>query len=446
MCQACGHSSPRWLGRCPGCQGWNTLVEERVSAKPAAAGRQAVAEAPEVNWLDSVAEKDGVRVSTGIKEFDRVLGGGLVPGSFVLLGGDPGAGKSTLLLQAASRLATVSPPVLYVSAEESPVQVRLRASRLGIGGEGLAVLAATQVEAIEEAVVKLKPAAVIVDSIQTIWSEALATAPGSVAQVRECAGQLLRLAKTGGTAVFVVCHVTKDGTLAGPKTLEHLADAVLEFDGDRHHVYRILRSAKNRFGSTNEIGVFEMTGSGMREVEDLGSLFLPPASDSLTGRAVAACMEGSRPLLVEIQALTGQANFGMPQRRAAGIESNRLAILLAVLEKQLGLRLSGADVFLNVAGGLLIEEPAADLASAMAVVSSFRDRPLARAVLMGEVGLAGEVRPVVNVERRLEEAARLGFSRCILPEGNRKTLSSAPAGVKTEGVSDLSQALEAVLC
>lgn len=422
-------------------------MEEPVPGKQAAgSGRQPAAAVHEIGWLDSIAEKDGERIRTGIKEFDRVLGGGLVPGSFVLLGGDPGSGKSTLLLQAAARLAALFPPVLYVSAEESPVQVRLRASRLGIEGGGLAVLAATQVEAIEEAVNKLKPAVVVVDSIQTIWSEALATAPGSVAQVRECAGQLLRLAKTSGTGIFVVCHVTKDGTLAGPKTLEHLADAVLEFDGDRHHVYRILRSTKNRFGSTSEIGVFEMTGSGMREVEELGQLFLPPASDSLTGRAVAACMEGSRPLLVEIQALTGQASFGMPQRRAAGIEANRLAILLAVLEKQLGFRLSNVDVFVNVAGGLLIEEPAADLASAMAVVSSFRDRPLARAVLMGEVGLAGEVRPVVNVERRLEEAARLGFTRCILPEGNRKALTSVPGGIKAEGVADLAQALEVALC
>ncbi len=443
VCQACGYSSPKWLGRCPGCQGWNTLVEERA-AGPAVGGRVSSGPA-EVMWLNAVADADADRTGTGLKEFDRVLGGGLVPGSFVLIGGDPGVGKSTLLLQAAAHLAVTCPPVLYVSAEESPAQVKLRASRLGVPGEGLAVLAETRVEVIEDAVNKLKPRAAVIDSIQTIWSEGMGTAPGSVGQVRECAGQLLRLAKTGGCALLVVCHVTKDGMLAGPKTLEHLADCVLSFEGDRHHLYRILRAVKNRFGSTSEIGVFEMTGAGLSEVANVGELFLPSSDKPAAGRSVTACMEGSRPLLVEVQALVCSAAYGMPQRRSAGLDNNRLAILLAVLEKRMGYHLSGSDVFLNVAGGLLVEEPAADLACALAIVSAFKERPLQRAVLMGEVGLAGEVRPVIHLERRLEEAARLGFRRCVIPLENRRSLAGSPPGLTVEGVEDLAQAVQLVI-
>lgn len=447
VCQACGYSSPKWLGRCPGCQGWNTLVEERTAPAKPGKGRAAAAAPPaETEWLDSVSGSDADRTPTGLAELDRVLGGGLVPGSFVLIGGEPGIGKSTLLLQAAADVARRIPPVLYVSAEESPAQVKLRASRLNVPGGGLAVLAETRMEAIEEAVRKLKPVAVVIDSIQTIWSEALGTAPGSVGQVRECSGELLRLAKTCGTGFFVVCHVTKDGTLAGPKTLEHLADCVLSFEGDRHHLYRILRAVKNRFGSTSEIGVFEMTGTGLKEVADLGGLFLPGSSAApAAGRSVAACMEGSRPLLVEVQALTASAAYGMPQRRSVGLDVNRLAVLLAVIEKRLGLHLSGVDVFINVAGGLFVDEPAADLACALAVVSAFREKPLPPAALIGEVGLAGEVRPVIHMERRLEEASRLGFKRCVVPAENRKSLNGVPSGVEVEGVEDLAGAVKAVL-
>lgn len=393
-------------------------------------------------WVNEIPEDGATRIPTGIGEFDRVLGGGLVPGSFVLIGGDPGIGKSTLLLQSAGRLARIKPPVLYVSAEESPAQIRMRAARLGVPGEGLAVLAETRLEDIEAAVEKMKPAVVIIDSIQTVWSEALGTAPGSVGQVRECAGSLMRIAKTTGCALFVVCHVTKDGMLAGPKTLEHLADCVLSFDGDRHHFYRILRGAKNRFGSTAEIGVFEMDGAGLKEVPNVGGLFLSPSDAKTPGKAVAACLEGSRSLLVEVQALTGTAAFGVPQRRAQGIDPTRLTILLAVLEKRLGFRVANQDVFLNIPGGLTVEEPAIDLACALAVASALRDGPVVRAAFFGEVGLAGEVRPVPHPERRMEEAVRLGFDRCILPKENLTGGIRVPSGLKAEGVADLKGALE----
>ena len=445
-CQACGYASPKWLGRCPNCQAWNTLVEEREAAPPGRGGRApAAGPAAEPVWLDQVSELDAARTGTGLPEFDRVLGGGLVTGSFVLVGGDPGIGKSTLLLQAAAHLARARPPVLYVSAEESPALVKLRAARLGVPGTGLAILAATQLEALEEAVRRLKPSVAIVDSIQTVWSEGLGGAPGSVGQVRECAAQCLRLAKTTGTTLLVVCHVTKDGLLAGPRTLEHLADCVLEFEGDRHHLYRILRSVKNRFGSTSEIGVFEMTGAGLREVANLGTLFMPGEGGPVPGRAVAACMEGTRPLLVEVQALVASAAWGVPQRRTSGLESTRLAILLAVLESRLGCRLGQSDVFLNVAGGLLVQEPAADLAAALAVLSAHRERPLEKVALIGEVGLAGEIRPVMHLDRRLEEAARLGFTRAIVPRANKDVLPSTPKGLAVEGVADLKAAAGAAL-
>jgi len=443
VCQACGFTSTRWIGKCPGCQGWNTLVEERMA--PAGPRRGSAGKPAEIAWLDSVPDSATGRISTGIGEFYRVLGGGLVPASFVLIGGDPGIGKSTILLQAAGHLSASVPPVLYVSAEESPGQVKLRASRVGVPGTGMAILAETHMESVEEAVRRLNPSVVVIDSIQTLWTEGMASAPGSVAQVRECAGQLLRLAKTGGSSFLVVCHVTKDGMLAGPKTLEHLADCVLSFEGDRHHVYRMLRAVKNRFGSTNELGVFEMTGAGLKEVPSLGDLFLPTYDKPVPGRAVAACMEGSRPLLLEVQALVGSAAYGMPQRRSQGVDNNRLAILVAVLEKRAGLHLSSSDVFLNVAGGLLVEEPAVDLACALAVVSAFRDRPLARMALMGEVGLGGEVRPVLNLERRMEEAARMGFTRQVIPAANRKSLPAVPQGVEVEGVEDLGEAIKCAL-
>jgi DNA repair protein RadA/Sms len=311
--------------------------------------------------------------------------------------------------------------------------------------EGLAILAETRMEAIEDAILKLKPRAAVIDSIQTVWAQAFGTAPGSVGQVRECAGTLLRLAKASGVALFVVCHVTKDGMLAGPRTLEHLADCVLSFEGDRHHLYRIIRSVKNRFGSTSEIGVFEMTGRGLREVSDLGGLFLSSSENGAPGRSVAGCMEGSRPLLVEVQALVAHAAYGMPQRRTAGLDVNRLTILLAVLEQRIGYHLSSSDVFVNVAGGLLVEEPAADLAASLAVVSALKDKPLPRAVLIGEVGLAGEVRPVIHMERRLEEAGRLGFKKCVIPGENRRSLSEIPQGMEAEGADDLAQAVRIVL-
>ena len=447
VCQACGFATTRWQGRCSSCQGWNTMVEERQNVATGKGARPGRAQNPEIpQWLAEISDDGAKSMPTGIGEFDRVLGGGLVAGSFVLIGGDPGIGKSTLLLQAAGKLSETKPPVLYVSAEESPSQVKMRASRLGVDGKGLAILAETRIEDIEEAVEKMKPAVVVIDSIQTVWSEALGTAPGSVGQVRECAGSLMRLAKTTGVALFVVCHVTKDGTLAGPKVLEHLADCVLSFEGDRHHLYRILRAEKNRFGSTSEIGVFEMEGAGLREVSELGSLFLSGAGDEAPGRAVAACMEGSRPILVEVQALTGPTVFGFPQRRSQGIDSTRLMILLAILEKKMGFRVSTQDVFLNVPGGLTVEDPAADLACALAVASALKDRPLRKAAFFGEIGLSGEVRAVPHSERRMEEAVRLGFNLCMVPPtGRNNGAMKAPAGAETVVVKDLSEALERAL-
>ncbi len=445
VCQACGFATPRWLGRCPNCQAWNTLVEEKdPAAVKSKTGRNGAGDAV-ASWLNEVADSGAIRFATGSPEFDRVLGGGLVPGSFVLIGGDPGIGKSTLLLQAAGKLAESKPPVLYVSAEESAAQIKLRAGRLGVSGNGIAVLAATRMEAVEEALRQFKPAVAIIDSIQTIWSEGLGGAPGGVGQVRECAAQLARIAKTTGTTMLVVCHVTKDGMLAGPRTLEHLADCVLEFEGDRHHLYRMLRAIKNRYGSTSELGVFEMTGVGLKEVTSLGDLFLPASSALVPGKAVAAAMEGTRPLLVEVQALVAPAAWGVPQRRGSGIESNRLAILIAVLETRVGLRISTQDVFLSVAGGLSLTEPASDLAAALAIISAYKDAPLQRVAVIGEVGLSGEIRPVLHLERRLEEAARLGFTRALVPAANKDALSAPPKGLRVDAAADLPAAAESAL-
>ncbi|MDR7482961.1 MAG: DNA repair protein RadA [Armatimonadota bacterium] len=440
VCQACGHTSAKWLGRCPGCGEWNTLAEEVVRAAGRGTRPPAAAEPVSVAAVDLVQE---ARTPSGLAEFDRVLGGGVVAGSVVLVGGDPGVGKSTLLTLIAHRLTRADRPVLYVTAEESARQTRLRAERLGALAPELLLLAETDLDAIAETVRRVRPAALIVDSIQTVYRGDVASAPGSVAQVRECAASLVRLAKDEGIATFLVGHVTKEGALAGPRVLEHLVDTVLYFEGDRHHAYRVLRATKNRFGPTNEIGVFEMTAAGLREVPNPSAAFLAERPAGTPGSAVVCAIEGTRPVLVEVQALVTPTHFGMPRRTASGVDYNRLLLLLAVLERRAGLRLGDQDVYASIAGGLTVEEPAADLGIALAVASSLRDRPVdPQTVVVGEVGLGGEIRGVPQLVRRVAEAARLGFGRVVVPA---QAVQEIPAGVEVVAVRDLSGALRALL-
>ncbi|HEX7409119.1 MAG TPA: DNA repair protein RadA [Candidatus Binatia bacterium] len=442
-CQTCGFQSPRWLGRCPDCQGWNTLVEEPVAAVPETR-RYSAAETPsEVRPITAVAGTTNDRRLSHIGELDRVLGGGVVPGSVVLIGGDPGIGKSTLVLQALAALAHGG-TTLYVSGEESPQQIRMRADRLGIGGgeagNRLLVLAETSLERIIAHTKKIAPSVLAIDSIQTVFTERLGSAPGSIGQVRESAGQLVLLSKAGHLATFLVGHVTKDGSFAGPRVLEHMVDTVLYFEGDRGHAFRILRAVKNRFGSTNEIGVFAMREDGLQPVSNPSELFLAERPVEVPGSVVIATLEGTRPILVEVQALVSPTSLGTPRRTTLGIDSNRVALLIAVLEKKMGLHLLGHDVFVNVAGGIRVAEPAADLGVVAAVASSFLDKPIdARSLLIGEVGLAGEVRAVSQADVRVREAIKLGFSRCVLPESSRRQLPTLD-GVELCGVSSLAEA------
>lgn len=418
VCQSCGHESPRWLGRCPNCGEWNSLVEEVAVRQPQKIIGLSAGEGPQV--ITAITAGSEVRRGTGIDELDRVLGGGVVPGSLVLVGGDPGIGKSTLLLQAANTFAQLFGPVLYVTGEESARQVKMRADRLGALSDNLYVVAETDLTAVESyAAVSAAPVLLIIDSIQTIYNPDLQSAPGSVSQVRECTGRLLRYAKTGNVPVFIVGHVTKEGTVAGPRVLEHMVDTVLYFEGERHNTYRILRAEKNRFGSTNEIGIFEMRDSGLVQVVNPSEIFLSERPYGVPGSVVVACMEGTRPVLVEIQALVSPTSFGPPRRMATGIDNNRLSLLLAVLEKRIGLHLQNQDAYLKVAGGIRIEEPAVDLGVVTAVASSFRDVPSDPGVcLVGEVGLSGEVRAVSRIEQRVREAQKLGFRTCVIPSRN----------------------------
>ncbi len=439
VCQVCGYDSPKWLGRCPNCGEWNSLVEEVPTASKAAA-RQAPSAQP-VSVTDITLPNE-TRAATGLAEFDRVLGGGVVSGSVVLVGGDPGIGKSTMLLQVADRVARDSGSVLYVSAEESVRQTKLRAERLDANADRLLLMAENDLDVIVQTATERRPSVLVVDSIQTVYRSDVTSAPGSVAQVRECTAALVRLAKGEGIATFIVGHVTKEGAIAGPRVLEHLVDTVLYFEGDRHHAYRILRATKNRFGSTNEIGVFEMAGSGLVEVPNPSAAFLSERPDAAAGSVVVCAIEGTRPLLVEIQALVSPTHFGMPRRTAAGVDYNRVLLLLAVLERRAGLQLAAQDVYVSVAGGLTVEEPAADLGIAVAVASSLRDRPIdAHTVVIGEVGLAGEVRTVPQLAKRLSEAARLGFARAVIP---RTVGVEVPSGLELEHVPDLSSALRAI--
>jgi DNA repair protein RadA/Sms len=423
VCQECGAQSPKWLGRCADCGAWNSFVEERV-AEPATApaGHRYEGLVPTSGGAKLYADVEcstAARLPTGIGELDRVLGGGIVPGSMILLGGEPGIGKSTLLLQAAANLARTTGPVLYSSGEESEHQVKLRGERLRIGRAPLYLLAETCLERILEELVRLRPALLIVDSIQTIFSLKMQSAPGSIGQVREAATQILFAAKSQNIPVFVVGHVTKDGSLAGPKVLEHVVDTVLYFEGERHHSHRVVRAVKNRFGAASELGVFEMTSEGLMAVPNPSALFLSERPANTPGSAVHCSIEGSRPLLVEVQALVSASTFGNARRMVSGIDQARLALLLAVLEKRAGLNLIGEDVFVNVAGGMRLEEPAADLSVAAAVASSLRNRPVAEATaVFGEIGLAGEIRGIPQAALRVKEASQLGFRRCVVPRAN----------------------------
>ena len=420
ICQQCGHQSIKWVGRCPSCGMWNAMVEEIVEQSSATSAQPLEVVTP--TTLAEVSLEDAVRVPTGLGEFDRVLGGGLVPGSVTLVGGEPGIGKSTLLLSMAGALAASDHTVLYVSGEESLRQTKLRATRLGLSSSAVRLLAHTQLDVIVEAIKQLKPHVVIIDSIQVTETSQLNSAPGSIGQVRACAHELVRLVKESHSALFLVGHVTKEGFLAGPKVLEHLVDTVLYFEGEPTSGFRLLRSTKNRFGATYELGVFHMTAEGLVEVSNPSELFLSDRADATPGCMVTVSLEGSRPLLVEVQALTSPCGMGLPRRRTTGVDFNRLSMLLAVLERRVGLhQLSQQDVFVSSLGGVRLLEPAADLGITLAIASSVKERPTRRRDLaIGEVGLTGEVRPVTNVAQRLHEAKRVGFSRCFVAAGRRE--------------------------
>src|SRR5690349_17419960 len=452
-CQECGAQSQKWLGRCPECQAWNSLVEE--TAVPIAAGAGAAAASAGARY--SLAANGGprlyedidtvvsTRLTTGIDEFDRVLGGGVVPGSLVLIGGEPGIGKSTLLLQAAAHFANTCGPVLYCSGEESEHQIKSRGERLGVERAPLYLLAETCLERILDEIARLKPALIIVDSIQTVFSLKFQSAPGSIGQVRESATQLLFAAKGQNIPTFLVGHVTKDGNLAGPKALEHIVDTVLYFEGEKHHAHRVVRAVKNRFGAVSELGVFEMTGKGLQPVANPSALFLAERPVGAPGSAVLCCIEGSRPLLVEVQALVSTSSYGNARRMASGIDQNRLSLLLAVLEKRAGLNLLGEDVFINVAGGMTVDEPAADLAIVGAVASSLRNRPIrAGTAVFGEVGLAGEIRGTAQAALRIREAAQMGFTRIIVPEANQAP-DDVPSGCDMVAVRNVGEALDQLM-
>ena len=438
FCQNCGHEESKWLGQCPACKEWNTFVEEKVSTAKTAVVKT-VREA-EVVSLSEVSADDHTRILTGIQELDRVLGGGIVPGSLVLVGGDPGIGKSTLLLQVCQRLSQEK-NILYISGEESLAQIKLRANRMGEFKENLKLLCETNLEPIKNIIEGRHPQLVIIDSIQTMYSEEVSSAPGSVSQVRESTNVFMQLAKGLGISIFIVGHVTKEGTVAGPRVLEHMVDTVLYFEGDRHASYRILRGVKNRFGSTNEIGVFEMRQTGLTEVENPSEYMLSGKPENASGSVVACSMEGTRPILIEIQALVCQSNFGLPRRTAAGTDYNRVNLLMAVLEKRIGLPLSNYDAYVNIAGGIKMNEPAIDLGIIMALVSSYKNRPIdEKMIVFGEVGLSGEVRAVNMPEQRVSEAKKLGFETCVLPAVSRDMVKDIK-GIKIVGVKTINDAM-----
>jgi DNA repair protein RadA/Sms len=443
VCHNCGNQSRKWLGKCPECGEWNSLVEER--SRPAAKGRTQngfkMREVVAVAY-EEIESQDESRVSSGVAEFDRVLGGGIVPGTLVLIGGDPGIGKSTLLLQVADKLSSSGAVVLYVSGEESERQIKLRGERLGIQARNLYLLPETNLENIFHEIERLKPAAIIIDSIQTVFSAQIESAPGSVSQVREVAHQFLLLAKNQTIPVFLIGHVTKDGSIAGPRALEHIVDTVLYFEGERHHDHRIVRATKNRFGAANEVGIFEMTGAGLVAVANPSQLFLQERPQNAAGSVVTACMEGTRPLLVEVQALVSSTKYGTGRRMTQGVDSNRVALLIAMLEKRSGMQLIGDDVFVNIAGGLDVDEPAVDLGVVAAIASSFKNVPIdPTTAVFGEVGLTGEVRGTMQPGARAREALALGFKKIVIPASNTSGLERL-LGLRVVGVRSVDEALD----
>lgn len=443
FCQSCGYESSKWMGQCPGCKEWNTFEEEVVDKKSVGtlSKQRATAGEAKVLPLSEIEMTYDKRVSTGMKELDRVLGGGIVQGSMVLVGGDPGIGKSTLLLQVCRNLSKQKIKVLYISGEESLQQIKIRAERIGTFDDSLKLFCETNLDTIRAVIDREKPQIVVIDSIQTMFNEEVSAAPGSVSQVRETTGVLMQIAKGMGISIFIVGHVTKEGVVAGPRVLEHMVDTVLYFEGDRNAVYRILRGVKNRFGSTNEIGVFEMRQDGLTEVENPSEYMLSGKPEGASGSVVACSMEGTRPMLVEVQALVCHSNFGIPRRTAAGTDFNRVNLLMAVLEKRLGLKLGDCDAYVNIAGGIRMNEPAIDLGIILALVSSYKDKPIdEKTICFGEVGLSGEVRAVNMAEQRVQEAKKLGFETCILPEVCKRTMSNVK-GIKLVGVSTIMDVL-----
>ncbi|HWI48655.1 MAG TPA: DNA repair protein RadA [Rummeliibacillus sp.] len=444
FCNSCGYESPKWLGRCPGCGEWNTMVEEVevVSKGPRGAFQHSTNVSQKATPIISVESEEAPRIETELKELNRVLGGGVVPGSLILIGGDPGIGKSTLLLQVSALLSNKGHRVLYISGEESVRQTKLRAERLGVKSPELYIYSETNLEFLNQTIEEVQPKFVIVDSIQTVYHPNVTSAPGSVSQVRECTAEFMRIAKTKNIAIFLVGHVTKEGQIAGPRILEHMVDTVLYFEGERHHTYRILRSQKNRFGSTNEIAIFEMLQNGLKEVLNPSELFLQERSQGTPGSTVVASMEGTRPILVEIQALVTPSSFNYPKRMATGVDQNRISLLMAVLEKRMGMLLQAQDAYIKVAGGVKLDEPAIDLAVLVSIVSSFRDiaaKPMD--CYIGEVGLTGEVRRVSRIEQRVQEAAKLGFKRAIVPASNLGGWDY-PSDIEVLGVDTVNQALK----
>lgn len=439
FCQNCGHEEAKWLGQCPVCKEWNTFVEEKkLPEKGSESGIRRKAEPISLSRIETKGEE---RIRTEMEELDRVLGGGIVKGSLVLVGGDPGIGKSTLLLQVCRILGEKGEEIIYISGEESARQIKLRADRMGKFDDRLSLLCETNLETIEEVIRTKKPHIAVIDSIQTMYSEEIGSAPGSVSQVREATNTLMHLAKGMGITIFIVGHVTKEGTVAGPRVLEHMVDTVLYFEGDRHASYRILRSVKNRFGSTNEIGVFEMREEGLAEVPNPSEFMLEGRPAEASGAVTACSMEGTRPILLEVQALVSKTNFGLPRRTAAGVDYNRVNLLMAVLEKRCRYALSGYDAYVNIAGGMKMNEPALDLAIVMALISSYKDRPLdEKTIVFGEVGLSGEVRAVSMAEQRVHEAVKMGFTRCILPMVNVSKLKPR-SDIRLEGVANVREAI-----
>lgn len=444
FCQCCGYESSKWMGQCPGCKEWNSFVEEVVDKKNVSSGgkqKSTLTEA-KIMPLSAIEMTQEERISTQIKELDRVLGGGIVRGSLILVGGDPGIGKSTLLLQVCKNLASQKRRVLYISGEESLQQIKIRAERIGEFEDSLRLLCETNLDIIQSIIDREKPEIVVIDSIQTMYNEEVGSAPGSVSQVRESTNTLMQIAKGMNISIFIVGHVTKEGVVAGPRVLEHMVDTVLYFEGDRHAAYRILRGVKNRFGSTNEIGVFEMRKSGLREVENPSEFMLSGRPEDASGSVVACSMEGTRPILVEVQALVCRSNFGIPRRTATGTDFNRVNLLMAVLEKRLGLKLADCDAYVNIAGGIKMNEPALDLGIVLAIISSYKEKPIdERTICFGEVGLSGEIRAVSMAEQRVQEARKLGFEVCILPEVSKAAMQEM-TGIKLIGIKNVKDAID----